>query len=66
MIDSETTNEAITIGNDSWELQHFIQLPENSSKKSQIKALKQDQNWLRNHIESINSRIDDLIQTLET
>lgn len=65
MINEYDKAEAVDIGNDSWELQNFMALPENASKKRQIEALKSDQAWQRKHIDSVASRIDDLMQRIE-
>ena len=65
MIDSDVKEEAIAIGSDSYELQHFIQLPESASKEQQVEALNRDRNWQRDHFEEISGRIDVLIQQVE-
>ena len=65
MKEQEIINEAISIGNDSYELQHFMQLKKTASNKSQIEALKSDQSWQRDHLDEVSGRIDRLIYKLE-
>jgi hypothetical protein len=61
----EIINEAISIGNDSYELQHFMQLKKTASKESQIEALKSDRAWQQDHLDEVQGRIDRLIHKLE-
>ena len=57
--------EAKLIGNDSWELINFTQLPKNASRKRQIEALKDDQKWQEDHMIEISSQIDYLIADID-
>lgn len=56
---------AKAIGDDSWELLNYTQLPSNASAARQIEALKADQDWQRNHHDEISRRIDVLIADIE-
>ena len=56
---------AKAIGEDSWELLNFIQLPKNASKEKQIEALKSDLNWMKNHLYTIEHSIDELCKLIE-
>jgi len=56
--------EAEIIGNETWELQHFMQL-KNATKKRQIEALKLDQKWMHDHVNRWSAQIDYLIQAIE-
>ena len=62
MKELEVIEEAESIGADSWELMNFEQLPMNASQKRQIEALQSDHRWLRGHMETVLSRIEDLIE----
>jgi hypothetical protein len=57
--------EATKIGNDSYELQAFMQLKVSANRKKQIEALKADQRWQQDHLDEISGRIDRLIYKLE-
>ena len=57
---------AKSIGDDSWELLNFTDLPHDASKERQIEALKQDQMWQENHLNMISTRIDNLIDRIES
>lgn len=58
--------EAIAIGNASYELLNFSQLPSNASVERQVRALKRDREWMENHTQDITGRIDCLIQDIES
>lgn len=45
--------EARHIGADSYELQHFEQLPENATKQQQIDAIAEDIQWQHDHTSEI-------------
>ncbi len=65
MIKPEHIEEAKRIGNDSWILNQFLDLPKDASKKEQIKALQSEAQWMRDHIQSICSQIDRLCDKIE-
>lgn len=53
------------IGDDSWQLIHFHQLPNEATVNQQTYALRQDQHWLHDHIRQISCEIDGLIRDIE-
>ena len=53
--------EAEAIGNDSWALLNYEQLPKRASAARQVEALKADQDWLRTHCDAVSKCIDRLI-----
>lgn len=57
--------EAASIGDASYELLNFSQLPRNASVERQVRALKLDREWLENNTQEITARIDYLIQDIE-
>ncbi len=61
----ETFTEATSIGDDSYELQAFMQLKTSASTKKQIEALKSDQRWQQDHLDEVSGRIDRLMHKLE-
>ncbi len=61
----EHIETAVDIGNDSWELINFNQLPKNASVKRQVEALRADRNWQQNHMEQTARRIDNLISEID-
>lgn len=62
---TEHIKEAQSIGDDSYELVNFVQLPLNAAAGRQVEALKKDQEWQRNHQNIIARNIDALIQEIE-
>ena len=58
--------EAIIIGHDSYSLGNFLSLPTTATAGRQIAALKADQRWQKMHYVEVSSRIDKLIQDIET
>ena len=65
MIQDRHRKEAKAIGDASWELMAFSQLPRNASAKRQVEALKQDQKWQEDHIQEIGGAIDCLVNDIE-
>lgn len=61
----EHVNEANRIGNDSWWLMNFGQLPAGASAKRQVEALRQDKEWQRRKYEETSRAIDYLIESIE-
>ncbi len=61
----EAKTIAEDIGNDSWQLISFMQLPNTATKEEQVNALRSDQTWQQNHIDIISSQIDELISAIE-
>lgn len=61
----EYIKEAKEIGDDSWDLSQFLDLPKNASKKQQIEALKSEAKWMEDHINTIVYRIDQLCLKIE-
>ncbi len=57
--------EAKSIGDDSWELQHFEQLPKRATIAQQVEALENDQKWQEGHINEISRQIDYLIKDIQ-
>ncbi|NLF31593.1 MAG: hypothetical protein GX591_11990 [Planctomycetes bacterium] len=57
--------EAVMIGRDSWDLQHFLALPNTATPAQQVEALKADARWQRDHMEEIQFRIDALIDQIQ-
>ena len=57
--------EASAIGGDSWELIHFMDLPDNASRENQVEALKADKAWLLRHTGDVFNRLDKLIAEIE-
>ena len=60
----EHIEAAKSIGNDSWELINYSQLPKNASAARQVKALEDDLKWLEDHQIEISSRINYLIDEI--
>jgi hypothetical protein len=52
------------IGNDSYELINFNQLPKSASAERQISALEADKEWQRSHHDETIRAIDRLIQEI--
>ncbi len=65
MIHAKHRKEAKVIGDDSWELLSFRELPQNASAARQVEALTKDRNWQTNHYEEICRRIDVLMEDIE-
>ena len=65
MITDETRSCVKQITENSWTLLAFEHLRSNASAATQIQALKSDQQWIRDHMEEICSRIDHVIMKLE-
>ena len=59
-IKAEHDTEAKTIGEDSWSLVKFDQLPKRASVREQVEALAADQQWQQHHTQYIDGRIDAL------
>ena len=57
--------EAERIGEDSWELLNFTQLPHDASDQEQIKALKRDRLWQLRKCDETISKIDALISDIQ-
>ena len=57
--------EAKDIGDNSFDLICFNQLPKRSSVPEQIAALRSDQRWQENHNIEVSSQIDHLIQCID-
>ena len=62
---AEHIDEARKIGDDSWCLLHFAQLPPGANARDQVAALHADQVWQRLHHDEISRRIDILIRAIE-
>jgi len=64
MKQSKHIADAIDIGDSSFELINFMQLPKRTSSGKQVDALKADRQWLETHhvqvIGEINKLIDDI------
>lgn len=60
----EHIQEAKAIGDDSYALIHYDQLPLNASIIRQVEALEADKKWQELHRVEVEGRIDALIATL--
>lgn len=58
-------DEAEAIGNNSFELINFVELPDTATAQEQIDALRADQRWQEHHNIEISQAIDRLIQLVE-
>ncbi len=56
--------EAKKIGDDSWELINFLELPDSASADEQIAALEADHQWQVDHISEIGAAIDRLTRKI--
>jgi len=62
---TEHIKEANDIGNNSYQLLNFAQLPKDASAEAQVEALKQDATWQENHASDVMRSIDRLIRKIE-
>ena len=64
MIEKGHKKEAKNIGDNSFELLNFVQLPDTATAEKQIQALRADQDWQEDHNTEISRRIDYLMSEI--
>ena len=57
--------EAKKIGEDSFDLLSYNQLPKNASIVQQVEALKDDAKWQEDHNQEVQERIDRLVFNIQ-